>query len=206
MSALPPIAGRIVAGVDEAGRGPLAGPVVVAAVILDPKRRIRGLADSKTLSAAQRAKLEPSIIGKSLAHAVIVVDAARIDQCNILQATLEGMRKALAGLAIEPELALIDGNQLPPHLRCPAQTVVRGDSRVRAIAAASILAKVHRDRLMDAFDHEFPGYGFAEHKGYPTPAHLAILHQRGPCPIHRRSFAPVWAALHANAEFDFDSM
>lgn len=203
MKPLPPIAGRLIAGIDEAGRGPLAGPVVVAAVVLDPKRRIAGIADSKALSPAQRERLAPQILGKALAHAVVVVDAATIDRLNILQATLDGMRRALAALEIEPELALIDGNRLPAHLRCPAQAIVRGDARVRAIAAASILAKVHRDRLMSDLDQQYPGYGFAVHKGYPTPEHLAILRERGPCAIHRRSFAPVWSVLTANAEFDF---
>lgn len=200
---LPRIAGRVIAGIDEAGRGPLAGPVVVAAVILDPQRRIHGLADSKAISPAQRESLEPQIIAKSIAHAVIVLDAAMIDRINIFQATMEGMRRALAALRIEPELALIDGNKLPAHLRCPAQAIVRGDAKVRAIGAASILAKVHRDRLMCAFDAQYPGYGFAVHKGYPTPEHLAALRALGPCPIHRRSFAPVLATLNANAEFDF---
>ncbi|HEY2346473.1 MAG TPA: ribonuclease HII [Xanthomonadaceae bacterium] len=200
---LPRIAGRIIAGVDEAGRGPLAGPVVVAAVILDPKRRIRGLGDSKALSATRREELEAAILAKALAHAVVTIDAATIDRLNIFQATMEGMRRALAALHVVPELALVDGNRLPAHLCCPAEAIVAGDARVKAIGAASILAKVHRDRLMCAFDAEHPGYGFAVHKGYPTPEHLAALRERGPCPIHRRSFAPVLAALHANAEFDF---
>ncbi|MBS0456929.1 MAG: ribonuclease HII [Proteobacteria bacterium] len=200
---LPPIAGRLIAGVDEAGRGPLAGPVVVAAVILDPKRRIHGLGDSKALSPARREQLAPIIGSKSLAHAVIEIDAAMIDRINIFQATMDGMRRALAALEIEPELALIDGNRLPAHLRCPAQAIVRGDARVRAIGAASILAKVHRDRVMHALDAQYPGYGFAVHKGYPTPEHLAALRDLGPCAIHRRSFAPVLAATYANTEFDF---
>ncbi len=201
--ALPRIAGRIVAGVDEAGRGPLAGPVVVAAVILDPKRRIPGLADSKALSAARREELETAILVKALAHAVVTIDAATIDRLNIFHATMEGMRRALAMLRVVPELALIDGNRLPAHLSCPAQAVVRGDAKVKAIGAASILAKVHRDRLMCALDVQHPGYGFAVHKGYPTPEHLAVLRERGPCAIHRRSFAPVLEVLHANAELDF---
>ncbi|MBS0461271.1 MAG: ribonuclease HII [Proteobacteria bacterium] len=203
MTKLPPIAGRLIAGIDEAGRGPLAGPVVVAAVILDPKRRIHGLGDSKALTAARREQLAPIIRSKSLAHAVIEIDAAMIDRINIFQATMDGMRRALAALDIEPELALIDGNRLPAHLRCPAQAIVRGDARVRAIGAASILAKVHRDRRMCALDAQFPGYGFAVHKGYPTPEHLAALRDLGPCAIHRRSFAPVLAATYANTEFDF---
>jgi ribonuclease HII len=201
--ALPRIAGRIVAGVDEAGRGPLAGPVVIAAVILDPKRRIPGLADSKALSAARREELETAILAKALAHAVVTIDVGTIDRLNIFHATMEGMRRALAMLCVVPELALIDGNRLPAHLWCPAQAVVRGDAKVKAIGAASILAKVHRDRLMCALDAQHPGYGFAVHKGYPTPEHLAVLRERGPCAIHRRSFAPVLEVLHANAELDF---
>ncbi|MBS0193518.1 MAG: ribonuclease HII [Proteobacteria bacterium] len=201
--ALPRIAGRVIAGVDEAGRGPLAGPVVVAAVILDPKRRVRGLGDSKALSPARREELEAAILAKSLAHAVVTVDAGMIDRINIFQATMEGMRRALQELHVVPELALIDGNRLPAHLPCPAQAIVRGDAKVKAIGAASILAKVHRDRMMCAIDAQYPGYGFAVHKGYPTPEHLAALRERGPCAIHRRSFAPVLAAAYSNSEFDF---
>jgi len=193
----------LTAGVDEAGRGPLAGPVVVAAVILDPKRRIRGLADSKILCAARREELEVAILAKALAHAVVAIEVDVIDRINIFWATMEGMRRALDLLQIAPELALIDGNRLPPSLRCAAQAVVDGDAKVKSISAASILAKVHRDRIMRALDAVHPGYGFASHKGYSTPEHLAALRERGPCPIHRRSFAPVLAATYANAEFDF---
>ncbi|HEV2606754.1 MAG TPA: ribonuclease HII [Xanthomonadaceae bacterium] len=184
-----------IAGVDEAGRGPLAGPVVVAAVILDPSRPIAGLADSKQLSARRRESLEPRIFECALACAVIEVDAAMIDSINILQATLRGMRLALEALQIAPDLALIDGNRLPQDLRCPARAMVGGDASVEAISAASILAKVHRDRCMHAFDAIHPGYGFATHMGYPTPSHLAALRVLGPCTIHRRSFAPVRASL-----------
>ncbi len=186
-----------IAGVDEAGRGPLAGPVVVAAVILDPARPIAGLDDSKKLSAARRERLEPLILERALAYAVIEVDASTIDAINILQATLQGMRLALEALAHAPDLALVDGNRLPPNLRCPARAIVGGDASVEAISAASILAKVHRDRCMRAFDAVHPGYGFAVHMGYPTPAHLAALRALGPCAIHRRSFAPVAASLRA---------
>ncbi|MEO7478397.1 MAG: ribonuclease HII [Lysobacteraceae bacterium] len=192
------VASRI-AGVDEAGRGPLAGPVVVAAVILDPVRPIEGLADSKQLSAKRREQLEPQILERALAYAVIEVDAATIDNINILQATLHGMKLALDALKYAPDLALIDGNRLPRDLRCAARAVVGGDASIEAISAASILAKVHRDRLMRAYDAIHPGYGFAVHMGYPTPAHLAALRTLGPCPIHRRSFAPVAAALHIQA-------
>ena len=184
-----------IAGVDEAGRGPLAGPVVVAAVILDPARPITGLDDSKRLSAKRREALEPLILERALACAVIEVDAAMIDTINILQATLRGMRLALDALRYAPDLALIDGNRLPRDLRCPARAIVGGDGSVDAIGAASILAKVHRDRCMRAFDVVHPGYGFAAHMGYPTPAHLAALRDLGPCAIHRRSFAPVAASL-----------
>jgi ribonuclease HII len=188
-----------VAGVDEAGRGPLAGPVVVAAVILDPARPIDGLGDSKKLGAARREALEPLIRERAIAHAVIEVDAATIDRMNILQATLHGMRLALAALAPSPEFALIDGNRLPRELCCPARAIVAGDATIEAIGAASILAKVHRDRCMRAFAVAHPGYGFAEHMGYPTPAHRAALRALGPCAIHRRSFAPVAEWLRSEA-------
>jgi ribonuclease HII len=193
----------IVAGVDEAGRGPLAGPVVVAAVVLDRRRRIPGLADSKALSAARREELEAAILAKSLAHAVVAIEVDVIDRINIYWATMEGMRRALDLLHIAPGLALVDGNRLPPGLRCPAQAVVNGDAIVKAISAASILAKVHRDRLMCALDATHPGYGFATHKGYGTPDHLSALRSLGPCPAHRRSFAPVASAMHVTASFEF---
>lgn len=199
ITATPTSAVSRVAGVDEAGRGPLAGPVVVAAVILDPARPIAGLADSKQLSAARREHLEPQILAYALACAIVEVDAETIDRINILQATLQGMRLALDALSIAPELALIDGNRVPRDLRCAANAIVGGDATVAAISAASILAKVHRDRLMRAFDAVHPGYGFAVHVGYPTAAHLASLKSLGPCAIHRRSFAPVAAALRDEA-------
>lgn len=187
--------GTLVAGVDEAGRGPLAGPVVVAAVILDPARVIRGLDDSKYLSEERRNVLEPRIRERALAWSVIVVEAAEIDRINIFQATMQGMRRALVGLATLPQLALVDGNRLPKQLPCPARAVIGGDASEPAISAASILAKVARDRLMLAMDAEHPGYGFARHKGYPTPEHLECLQRLGPCTQHRRSFAPVRALL-----------
>ena len=180
-----------IAGVDEAGRGPLAGPVVVAAVILDPARPIAGLADSKQLREAQRLALDGEIRARALAFCVIEVDAATIDRLNILQATLLGMRDALRGLAATPDEALIDGNKLPRDLPCPARAIVDGDALIAEISAASILAKVHRDRLLVELDAVHPGYGFAAHKGYPTAEHLAALERLGPCPAHRRSFAPV---------------
>jgi ribonuclease HII len=185
----------LVAGVDEAGRGPLAGPVVVAAVILDPARTIRGLDDSKYLSEERRNVLEPRIRERALAFSVIEIDVNEIDRVNIFQATMLGMSRALAALALAPELALIDGNRLPKQLRCPARAVIGGDASEPAISAASILAKVARDRLMTALDDVHPGYGFARHKGYPTPEHLECLTRLGPCAQHRRSFAPVRALL-----------
>ena len=183
----------LVAGVDEAGRGPLAGPVVVAAVILDPARPIAGLADSKQLSEKRREALYPLIVERALAHAIVRVEAAEIDRINILQATLAGMARALSALAIAPTLALIDGNRLPKSLPCPARAIIGGDATEPAISAASILAKVSRDHILVDYEARWPGYGFAQHKGYPTAAHVAALRRLGPCPEHRRSFAPVRA-------------
>jgi ribonuclease HII len=180
-----------IAGVDEAGRGPLAGPVVVAAVILDPARPIEGLDDSKRLSAKRREQLYALIVERALAHAVVRVEAAEIDRINILQATLAGMCLALQGLTTAPALALIDGNRLPKTLPCPARAIIGGDASEPAISAASILAKVTRDRILVEYETRWPGYGFARHKGYPTAAHVAALQRLGPCPEHRRSFAPV---------------
>ncbi|HEY0178577.1 MAG TPA: ribonuclease HII [Dokdonella sp.] len=184
-------AGEVVAGVDEAGRGPLAGPVVVAAVIFDPKRRPRGLADSKVLSEAEREKLAPRIRAAALAWSVVAVDVDEIDRLNILGATLAGMTRALAALAVAPTLALIDGNQLPKQTPCRAHGIVGGDASEPVISAASILAKTTRDRIMRELDALHPGYGFARHKGYSTPEHLRALQELGPCPLHRRGFAPV---------------
>lgn len=181
----------LVAGVDEAGRGPLAGPVVVAAVILNKRRRIKGLDDSKKLSEAKREALFPLIVERALAYSVVVVDREEIDRINIFQATMIGMTRALRALAPAATEALIDGNQLPKELPCPARAIIGGDALEPSISAASILAKVSRDRLMVAMDAQFPGYGFAEHKGYSTPGHLAALQRLGPCIEHRRSFAPV---------------
>ena len=185
-----------VAGIDEAGRGPLAGPVVCAAVILDPKKTIRGLADSKVLSELARERLFPFIQQHALAWHVVFIEADVIDQINIFQATMLGMRRALCGLPIAAEHALIDGNKIPVDLPCSADAIVGGDAREPAIMAASILAKVSRDRHMLELHARYPDYRFDRHKGYPTPAHLATLEQFGPCPEHRRSFAPVARALH----------
>lgn len=184
-----------IAGVDEAGRGPLAGPVVVAAVILDPVRVIDGLADSKVLSARRREQLAIEIRGNVLAFAICVVEADEIDRLNILGATMIGMSRAVATLTIQPILALIDGNRVPKDLPCRGQAIVRGDATEAAISAASILAKTERDRIMCELDSVYPGYGFAKHKGYPTAAHVESLQRLGPCPQHRRSFAPVRACL-----------
>lgn len=192
---LPRPNGSMVAGVDEAGRGPLAGPLSVAAVILDPARPIAGLNDSKKLSEAKREALYPLIIERALAWCVILVEPEEIDRLNIFQATMTGMRRAVAGLALVADEAWVDGNQLPKDLPCRGRAIVGGDALEPAISAASILAKVTRDRLMVTMDATHPGYGFATHKGYPTPAHLAVLARLGPCPQHRRSFAPVRRAL-----------
>jgi ribonuclease HII len=180
-----------VAGVDEAGRGPLAGPLVVAAVILDPARPIAGLGDSKQIAAPQRERLHDRIIEQALAFRIEVVDVPTIDTRNILRATLEAMARCIAGLDPAPELVLIDGNRLPPGLALPARAIVDGDATEAAIGAASIIAKVTRDRLMVELDAVFPGYGFARHKGYGTPEHLTALTRLGPCAQHRLSFAPV---------------
>jgi ribonuclease HII len=188
---------RWIAGVDEAGRGPLAGPVAVAAVILDPAQPIEGLADSKRLSEAQRDALVPLIEARAKAWAVVLVEATEIDRLNILQATLEGMRRALQALSLVPDLALIDGNRLPRDLHVPARAVVRGDALEPCISAASILAKVARDRHMQRLHARWPMYGFDAHKGYPTPMHLQALVLHGPCDAHRRSFAPVRALMQA---------
>jgi ribonuclease HII len=179
-----------VAGVDEVGRGPLCGAVVTAAVILDPARPIQGLNDSKKLSEVRRERLFDEIREKALAWSVARAEVEEIDRLNILQATMLAMQRAVQGLPVSPRLVLIDGNRCP-SLPVPSVAVVGGDAKIPAIAAASILAKVSRDREMDALDLRYPGYGFAQHKGYPTAAHLAALQRLGPSPIHRRSFAPV---------------
>lgn len=186
---------ELIAGVDEAGRGPLAGPVVVAAVILDPARRINGLADSKVLTPERREVLDARIRERAIAFSVVAIDVTEIDRINIFRATMLGMSRALAQLAPLPTLALIDGNHLPKELPCAAQAIIDGDATERAISAASILAKVARDRMMREFDEVHPGYGFAQHKGYSTPEHLEALQRLGPCVQHRRSFAPVQASL-----------
>lgn len=189
---------RLVAGVDEAGRGPLAGPVVAAAVMLDETRPIHGLADSKKLSAARRDSLYDEIRAHALCCSVAMASVEEIDRLNILQATLLAMRRAVEGLRLKPQLVLVDGNRLPV-LPVRAEAIVQGDARVPAISAASILAKVTRDRWLDELHVEFPCYGFDQHKGYGTAQHLAALKQHGPCVAHRRSFAPVADAIAQNA-------
>jgi ribonuclease HII len=186
---------RIVAGVDEAGRGPLAGPVVAAAVILAPGDSIDGLADSKRLSARERERLAELIRARALAWAVGSAERVEIDSLNILRATLLAMRRALLALGMRPEHVCIDGTHAPPlaDLGCTVETVIGGDARVPVISAASILAKTHRDALMRVLDARYPGYGFGRHKGYGTAAHLEALQRLGPTGEHRRSFAPVRA-------------
>ncbi len=184
--------GRI-AGIDEVGRGPLAGPVVTAAVVLDPARPIAGLADSKALKPARREALALLIEERALAFALGRAEVEEIDRLNILQATLLAMQRAVLALPFVPDHALVDGNRCPV-LPCSAEAVVGGDGRVAVISAASILAKVARDREMVALDGQYPGYGLAGHKGYGTAAHLEALRRLGPSPIHRYSFAPVRAA------------
>lgn len=182
--------GILLAGVDEVGRGPLAGDVVAAAVILDPRQPIPGLDDSKKLSEKKREQLFPMIQDKAMSWSVARASVGEIDALNILHASLLAMRRAVEGLCTRPEYVLVDGNRLPDW-EYSSEAVVKGDSRVQAIAAASILAKVVRDREMIAYDAEYPGYGFAGHKGYPTKTHIEALARLGPTPIHRRSFGPV---------------
>ena len=184
----------LVCGVDEAGRGSLAGPVIAAAVILDPRQPIDGLRDSKKMSPRQRERVALLIRERALAWAVGAADVAEIDAINILQATLRAMERAVAALQPAPALALVDGNQLP-RLAMPARCIVGGDDSEPAISAASILAKTHRDALMRALDHTHPGYGFAQHAGYGTSAHLQQLRLLGACAQHRRSYAPVLAVI-----------
>ena len=182
------------AGVDEAGRGPLAGPVVAAAVILDDLAPIKGLNDSKKLGPRTRERLFDEIRAKALCCCIAQASVEEIDTLNILQATLLAMRRAVEGLRLRPHKVLVDGNRLPT-LKIPAEAIVKGDALVKAISAASILAKVHRDRLCLELHAQHPEYGFDGHKGYPTPAHLAALREFGACPQHRRSFAPVREVL-----------
>ena len=180
----------IIAGIDEAGRGPLAGPVVAAAVILDPLRPIAGLGDSKVISEKRRTILAAEIWARAFVG-VGIAEPEEIDRLNILQATMVAMRRAFASLPIRADLALIDGNRVPEHLPCPAQAIIKGDAKEACIGAASIIAKTQRDALMRRAAERFPGYGFERHKGYPSAAHRSYLEQVGPCPIHRTSYATV---------------
>lgn len=184
----------LIAGVDEAGRGPLAGPVVAAAVILDELNPIQGLADSKKLTALRREKLFDEIRAKALCCSIALASAEEIDTLNILQATMLAMKRAVEGLRLRPNKVLVDGNRLP-SLEILAEAIVKGDALVPCISAASILAKVYRDRWCAEFHLEYPQYGFARHKGYGTVAHLAALREHGACPQHRRTFSPVAAVL-----------
>ncbi len=188
----------LVAGVDEAGRGPLAGPVVAAAVILDDLNPIAGLADSKVLTAAKRERLFDEIRAKALCCSIAEASVEEIDSLNILHATMLAMKRAVEGLRLVPQQVLVDGNRLPV-LKVPAEAIVKGDAKVKAISAASILAKVQRDRLCAELHARWPQYGFDGHKGYPTPVHLAALREHGVCDAHRRSYAPVRAVLEGLA-------
>ncbi|RTE87499.1 MULTISPECIES: ribonuclease HII [Gammaproteobacteria] len=185
----------MICGVDEAGRGPIAGPVVAAAVILDPNNPIEGLADSKKISEKKREKLNVEIREKALSWAIAQCDPEEIDELNILHASLLAMRRAIEALPIQAQEALIDGNKVPTGLTIPAQAIVGGDAVEPAISAASILAKVERDRQMLAWDEKYPQYQFAKHKAYPTKLHLELLESHGVCPIHRKSFRPVKVLL-----------
>jgi ribonuclease HII len=192
----------LVAGVDEAGRGPLAGPVCVAAVILDPARPIDGLDDSKELSERRREALYPLIVERALAWRIEFVEAGEIDALNILQATLLGMRRAVAALSPAAEHALVDGNRVPDGMPCAATAIIDGDATEPSIMAASILAKVARDARMRELHVHYPQYGFDRHKGYPSAMHREALRTHGPCPQHRRSFAPVQRAIALAAQRD----
>lgn len=190
---------RLLAGVDEVGRGPLAGDVVAAAVILDPEKPIAGLRDSKALSEKRRQFLADEIRLNARAWAVARASVAEIDELNILQASLLAMRRAVEALSVQPQYVLVDGNRLP-QWKYASEPVVKGDSKVAEIAAASILAKVQRDSELLVLDQQYPGYGLARHKGYPTPQHLQALQQLGVTPVHRRSFRPVRELLLARPE------
>ncbi len=196
----PTTTAALLCGVDEAGRGPLAGSVFAAAVVLDPARAVEGLADSKLLTAAVREELAGHIRERARAWSVATASVAEIDRINILRASLLAMKRAIEGLGLDPDEVCVDGNQVP-RVRFPCRAIVKGDRLVAAISAASILAKVARDAEMVAMEERFPGYGFAEHKGYATPEHLAALRALGPCEIHRRSFEPVYLLMQSELPF-----
>ncbi len=187
MTAVP----QMIAGVDEAGRGPLAGPVVAAAVVLGANPSLEGLKDSKKLSEKKREQLFDRIQEVAVSYAIAIVDRETIDRINILQATLSAMQQAVLQLSFKPDHVCIDGNQSPHLPGYSVETIIKGDDKVLAISAASVLAKVTRDRLMQEYDQQYPGYGFAKHKGYGTQVHRLAIEQLGPCAIHRRSFAPI---------------
>ena len=189
--------GPVVAGVDEAGRGPLAGPVVAAAVVLDPRRVVHGLADSKVLSAAAREKLSIAIRARARSFAIARASVEEIDRLNILRASLLAMKRAVEALSLSPARVLVDGNRIPDLVGCEVRSVVGGDACIAEISAASILAKVDRDREMAALGRRYPQYGFASNKGYPTRAHREALAHHGPCPVHRRTFEPVRSLVQA---------
>lgn len=191
----------LIAGVDEVGRGPLAGPVVAAAVILNPDKPIDGLLDSKMLNESTRDRLDVEIRERALAFCIAEASVEEIDTINILHASLLAMSRAVAGLGMNPHVALIDGNRCP-DLDCPAKAIVKGDQRVQAISAASIIAKVSRDRFMTQLHEQYPQYGFAGHKGYPTAKHRQAIIEHGVTPLHRRSFKPVREALKAAAQLN----
>jgi ribonuclease HII len=191
----------LVCGVDEAGRGPLAGPVYAAAVILDPARRVNGLADSKVLTAERRETLAARIKERAIAWSVAFASVEEIDRINIFHASMLAMRRAVHALGVKPHEAWVDGNACPPELGCRARAFVDGDALHKPISAASILAKTARDAQMCELDPRYPLYGFAHHKGYASPEHLAALKQHGPCEIHRRSFEPVWTSLQQDLPF-----
>jgi ribonuclease HII len=195
----------LIAGVDEVGRGPLAGPVVAAAVILNPKKRIRGLLDSKLLDESTREALDVQIRRFALTYCIAEASVEEIDTINILHASMLAMKRAVAGLGVEPQLALIDGNRCP-ELDCAAQAVVKGDQRVQSISAASIIAKVARDHMMKALHEVHPQYGFAAHKGYPTPEHRRAIAEHGVIALHRRTFRPVREALLAQRSLTPESV
>lgn len=188
----------VIAGTDEVGRGPLAGPVVAAAVILPEKHGIQGLRDSKKLSLKAREKLYDEINDKAIAVSIAQASVQEIDEINILHASLLAMRRAIEALSTQPDKALVDGNRVPANLSIPAEAIVKGDDQVECIMAASIIAKVWRDRLMSALDRQYPGYGLAKHAGYPTQQHIAALHALGVTPIHRKTFGPVSRLINAS--------
>ncbi|WP_420828495.1 ribonuclease HII [Maricaulis parjimensis] len=204
LNAAAPFSGPVIAGVDEAGRGPLAGPVVTAAVILDPRNPIAGLGDSKALSARKREALALEIRQKAWV-AFGIAEPAEIDRLNILHATMTAMARSVFRLPVIPDKVLIDGNRVPDALPCPAEAIVKGDAKEAVIGAASIMAKTMRDAMMLQAALRFPGYGFEGHKGYPSAAHREALMQLGPCPIHRMSYAPVRLAAESALSTDADA-